>query len=176
MGVPPLYSYPLGNSLTKRKLKGPVCTVTPNLANAPLGFERGNCFPVAYVKPLCLVCIISIKDWGDVHSPSKVIWRGCIHQQTPVLNIMKPCEQCGSLRLTQTISKSLLLLLSRSRMNSALKITVFQSFLVCLFQILSFVVVSVLQKRWFPAGCDTLVSLLVPQTSLQWNKSWIKAI
>ena len=101
---PPPYSYPRGNSLTKRKLKGPVCTVTPNLANAPLGFERGNCFPVAYVKPLCLVCKISIKDWGDVHSPSKVIWRGCIHQQTPVLNIMKPCEQCGSLRLTQTIS------------------------------------------------------------------------
>lgn len=66
---------------------------------------RGNCFPLTYVKPLCLVCI-SVKDWDDVHYyPSKVIWWRYIHQQTPVLNTMKPCEQCGSLRLTKTISK-----------------------------------------------------------------------
>lgn len=137
---------------------------------------RGNCFPLAYVKPLCLVCI-GVKDWDDVHYyPSKIIWWRYIHQQTPVLNTMKPCEQCGSLRLTKTISKSLLLLLSRFLMNSALKKTVFQFFLVCHFPMFSFVVVFLLKKRWFPAGCDMLVSLLFPQTSLQWNKSWIKAV
>lgn len=79
--------------------------LTRTVSSTPLGLQRGNCFPLAYVKPLCLVCI-SVKDWDDVHYyPSKVIWWRYIHQQTPVLNTMKPCEQCGSLRLTKTISK-----------------------------------------------------------------------